>query len=77
MNLAVAPRVGYLKGMEDTTLIQEITELTMLLKNEHPEVYAHLDENPTTLKFTQGHGASSEELKEYLQTLKDLMAKHS
>ena len=59
--------------MSDNVIIKEITELTMRLKNSHPEVYARLDENPITLKIARGHEASHEELEEYLRTLESLL----
>jgi hypothetical protein len=62
--------------MSNTAVIAEITELTMKLRTEHPDVFEHLDENPITLKFTSGDGADESELREYLQTLKDLLEKH-
>lgn len=48
----------------------------MRLRTTHPEVYKQLDENPITLKMANGHGATDDELTEYLQTLKDLLAEH-
>jgi|GEM_PF-2411037 len=63
--------------MSTTKLIIEITELTMKLKRTHPAIYEHLDENPITLKIVKGHETSETELREYLQTLKDLLKEHS
>jgi hypothetical protein len=62
--------------MQNKKMILEITELTMRLKNARPEVYDQLDENPITLKITQVDGASDAELREYQETLKELLAKH-
>ena len=57
-----------------TNIIKEITELTMRIKREHPELYARLEEAPTTLNA--GFGDSAEkELNDYLQTLRQMLDK--
>ena len=64
-----------LSSMSDNTnIIKEITELTMQIRNEHPELYARLEEAPITLSPTAGEGAQ-DELKNYLVTLKEMLRK--
>lgn len=55
-----------------TKIIKQITELTMRIQREHPELYARLDEAPITLSPTAG-GEAEKELENYLQTLKDML----
>ncbi|MCB9192879.1 MAG: hypothetical protein H6602_14565 [Flavobacteriales bacterium] len=62
--------------MSQTQIIEQITKLTMKLRNSNPEVYKQLDENPITLNMAQGQGATDRELQEYLETLQDLLKDH-
>lgn len=55
-------------------IIKDITELTMKIKNEHPELYARLEEAPITLSSTAGEEAEKE-LENYLQTLRQMREK--
>lgn len=57
-----------------TNIIKEITELTMRIKHEHPELYARLEETPTTLNADFGNSAENE-LRDYKQTLQEMLEK--
>ena len=57
-----------------TNIIKEITELTMRIKREHPELYARLEEAPTTLNAGFGDSAENE-LQDYLKTLQEVLEK--
>jgi hypothetical protein len=59
---------------DHTNIIKEITELTMRIKREHPELYARLEETPTTLNADFGDSAENE-LLDYLQTLQEMLEK--
>ena len=55
-----------------TNIIKEITELTMRIQREHPELYARLDEAPITLSSNSGKNPQ-QELKNYLSTLQEMV----
>ena len=64
---------GILGSMSNNTnIIKEITELTMLIRDKHPELYARLEEAPITLSPTAGEGAQ-QELQNYLSTLQEML----
>jgi len=57
-----------------TNIIKQITELTMRIQREHPELYARLEEAPITLSPAAGEEAEKE-LENYLQTLRQMLQK--
>lgn len=56
-------------------LNKEISELTIKLKNEKPEVYKLLAENPTTVPNKANEDSMVNELKSYRDNLKQLINK--
>lgn len=57
-------------------LLSEISELISNIETNYPELYQYLDENPVTIPNLQHPKISTEELENYLATLKDLLNKH-
>lgn len=55
-----------------TDIIKQITELTMRIQREHPELYARLEEAPITLSPTADEQAELD-LENYLNTLRDML----
>ena len=62
--------------MDDiSNLNKEITELTFKLKNEKPELYKLLKENPKTIPNKSNEGELADDLKGYRDHLKQLINK--
>ncbi|MEO9804956.1 MAG: hypothetical protein ABJF04_16990 [Reichenbachiella sp.] len=57
-------------------LKQEINSLTLKMKQEYPELYAYLDENPITLPNNQNPDLGVSTYSEYLDSLKQLLKRH-
>lgn len=59
-----------------SNLLKEVNELTLEIESRYPELYRHLDETP--LFFAEGKEGKvgKEELKSYLDTLKQELAMH-
>lgn len=52
------------------TLLQELVLLTTQIETNYPELYQTLEETPLFLGKTSGKEMSTDELENYLQTLK-------
>lgn len=53
-------------------LTQEISQLTLKIEQNYPELYQHLEENPITLTADDGE-VSAASCQEYLDSLKSLI----
>lgn len=57
-------------------LLAEIFKLTKIIETNYPELYQFLDENPLTIP-SESHPTIDEKiLKEYLESLKQLLKHH-
>lgn len=54
-------------------ILNEITELTLNIETNYPELYRSLDENPLTLPVIQHPNMDKEIMQEYLESLKQLL----
>lgn len=61
---------------KDNKILTEISKLTSKIETDYPELYRFLDENPTTLPSRAHPKVDSNELKDYLQSLRQLIEKH-
>ena len=57
-------------------LMNEIMVLTAEIETVYPELYQYLDETPVHLGETKEKAISTDDLKQYLQTLKDQLNHH-
>lgn len=60
---------------EVNKLNKEISELTIKLRDEKPEVYKLLAENPTTVPNRANEDSMLKELRSYRDNLKELISK--
>ncbi|MEQ8477180.1 hypothetical protein [Fulvivirga sp.] len=51
-------------------LVQDIQKLLLKIETEFPELYAYLDEDPIALKGSLANTVTSNDLKDYLELLK-------
>ena len=56
-------------------LLTDISELIRDIETNYPELYQYLDENPVTIPNLEHPKVTTEELENYLDTLKDLLEK--
>lgn len=54
-------------------LTRQISELTVRIEQEYPELYRHLDENPLTLPGETHQEIDTHNLSDYLDSLKHLL----
>ena len=54
-------------------IITQITKLTINIKTSYPELYAVLDENPITIPSPEHPSVTIDDLKDYLDSLKQLL----
>lgn len=57
-------------------LMQEITLLTTEIETKYPELYKYLDETPITICETKEQTICTDDLKQYLETLKAQLQHH-
>lgn len=57
-------------------LLTEISTLTRQIEEEYPELYKYLDENPMTIPDIDNPKVDNKALKEYLESLQNLVAKY-
>lgn len=57
-------------------LLTKIATLTRDIETNYPEVYEHLDENPTTIPNQENPEVDAKELENYLESLNDLIEKY-
>ncbi|MDF2158048.1 hypothetical protein [Algoriphagus sp. CAU 1675] len=55
------------------SLLREITQLTINIENNFPELYNRLDENPMTIPSEANPKINKEILEDYLESLKKLL----
>ncbi|WP_159022122.1 hypothetical protein [Formosa sp. L2A11] len=54
-------------------LLKDISEIVWSIEEDYPEVYKYLDENPIKIQNFEHPDISTEELEEYLQSLRDII----
>jgi hypothetical protein len=54
-------------------ILQEITDVTLNIETNYPELYRSLDENPLTLPVSKHPHMDKKVLEEYLDSLKELL----
>ncbi len=59
-----------------TTLLNEITSITLEIETIYPEIYKFLEEDTLTLPFMEHPTINSEILFDYLESLKQLLLHH-
>lgn len=59
------------------TILTEITQLTTNIAANYPELYRNLDENPITLPKSNHPHINKQALKDYLDSLKQLLKHHT
>lgn len=57
-------------------LLKKITDLTIIIEKKYPELYQFLDENPITIAQSKNPDVNGEALKNYLDTLEELIENH-
>jgi hypothetical protein len=57
-------------------LMQEIIKLTAEIETKYPELYSYLDETPLSIGETNAKTIGTEDLKQYLETLKAQLLHH-
>ena len=57
-------------------LTREISQLTLKIEQEYPELYQYLDENPETIPNSPEPGLDIKVLSDYLDSLKQLLEHH-
>ncbi|QCX38548.1 hypothetical protein FF125_08930 [Aureibaculum algae] len=58
------------------TILKEITNLTLNIEMNYPELYRSLDENPMTLPVASHPQIDKKVMQEYLVGLKDLLERY-
>lgn len=61
--------------MRNAAIIKEITDLTLRMQREHPEMYKRLGEAPITLTTGEDDASATEELTDYRNTLREMLKK--
>jgi len=54
-------------------ILEEISKLTATIETNYPELYVFLDEEPITISNSKNPKITTEILKEYLESLKQLI----
>ena len=57
-------------------LMQEVIDLTSIIETQYPEIYRYMNETPLTIGKHPEKEISTEDLKDYLQTLKAQLKEH-
>ncbi|WP_309641323.1 hypothetical protein [Flavobacterium sp.] len=57
-------------------LMQEIIQLTAEIETKFPELYKYLNETPLSLSETKKEAISTNDLKQYLESLKTQLQHH-
>ena len=57
-------------------LMQEIIRLTTVIESDYPELYKYLSETPLSLSETKNDAISTNDLVEYLESLKTQLQHH-
>jgi len=59
-----------------TTLLNEITLITLEIETKYPEIYKFLEEDTLTLPFKEHPKINSDVLIDYLESLNQLLSHH-
>ena len=63
--------------MEDSKKIMaEVTQITLNIKTNYPELYRTLGENPVTIPDEKHPDIDNKEMNDYLESLKGLLKSH-
>ena len=57
-------------------LLTEISTLLRQIEDDHPELYKYLDETPMTIPDMENPDVDQKALKDYLESLKNMVAKY-
>lgn len=57
-------------------LTKEISELTLKIEQEYPELYRYLDENPITIPCCDHPEVNTKNFSDYLDSLRSLLKTH-
>lgn len=57
-------------------LLLEISNITLEIETNYPELYQYLDENPVTIPSEDNLNVDDKSLKNYLETLKIMLKKY-
>lgn len=57
-------------------ILNEITQLTLDIETNYPELYRTLDEDPMTLPVVNHPHMDKQVMQEYLESLKELLEHH-
>lgn len=57
-------------------VLKEITELTLEIENNYPELYQFLEENPLAIPSENSPEINKKVMQDYLESLKLLLAHH-
>lgn len=57
-------------------ILTEITQLTNNIETNYPELYQTLDENPMTIPSSNDPHIDTDIMKEYLESLKQILKKY-
>lgn len=57
----------------ESDLNKKIFEITMLIQNQHPELWKYLNEMPDTIPSIENPKINSESLQEYFNSLEQLL----
>lgn len=58
------------------SLMNEITQLTLEIETNYPELYKYLEENPLTIPATKSPTVDHKVMSDYLESLKELLKHH-
>ncbi len=56
--------------------LKEISQLTITIETDYPELYKYLDENPMTIPSEANPSIDKKILQEYLESLRQLVKNH-
>lgn len=54
-------------------IIKEISDLTLKIEQDHPELYQYLDENPVTIPNIEHPNMDTRTMSDWLESLKELL----
>lgn len=69
-------KIGVTTMKNLTQLMEEIIQLTTEIETKYPELYQYLDETPISICDTKVKTICTDDLKEYLETLKSQLQHH-
>ena len=60
----------------DPSILTEISRVTRDIEDNYPELYKYIDENPMTLPDESQPDVDNQAFKEYLESLKSMLAEY-